>query len=228
MIFTASYFQPENHRGLLVPISRGIPKGVAVQEEHPLRSLLAPPQKLLTEWNKTKEECDRRAEPFPQQYHLDWYTSIYREHIRDNYPKIKEYVLSLDSTKDETWLCWERAGEFCHRNLAIEIVRSLRPDCFGGMDVSSSQQVALKSEPGELTPEQIEALKAEVFGKKEEEKIKRTPLIGKRVKLKFPPHFEYEVIGETDETKTSSVVLKLASDRGRVAFWYEAQVEVLD
>jgi uncharacterized protein YeaO (DUF488 family) len=130
-IYTASYFEPKHHHGKLISISRSIPKNFAVQEQ---LFLLAPSRSLLDDWKTGSID--------PQQY-----TSQYRKELLPNLPKIQQWLNAIDSADDFTLLCWERAGEFCHRNLAIKLVEKFRPDCFGGCDVPA--QDPNKAEFGE-------------------------------------------------------------------------------
>lgn len=124
MIYTASYFQQENHHGELVSISLTTPRGFRVESKMPF---LAPPQSLLNDWKKGMTE--------------EAYIQAYRQHCRNffNGPEsntaIANWLRGLSPSIDQTLLCWERAGDFCHRNLAIKFVQKYRPDCYGGMDI---------------------------------------------------------------------------------------------
>ena len=131
-IFTASYFEPANHHGKLVSISRSKPKGIAVQER---LALLAPSQKLLDDW---------KAESIDQEE----YTNRYRQELGPKLHKFRSWISTVDPGEDITLLCWEKAGEFCHRNLAIKLVEKYRPEIFGGCDVPKNQaKTKPQSEP---------------------------------------------------------------------------------
>ncbi len=136
MIYTASYFSPSAHHGALVPISRSVPtqyKGL--DGNHPLQPLLAPSADLLKWWKKQEKRYKEMGWEFPGDEIIGEYTSRYREEIRANKDEILKYLLQVDLSKDETWLCWEKPGEFCHRNLAYELAAKVRPDCVGGKDI---------------------------------------------------------------------------------------------
>ncbi|HEY9752900.1 MAG TPA: hypothetical protein V6C46_08110, partial [Coleofasciculaceae cyanobacterium] len=75
------------------------------------------------------------------------YTNSYREEIRVAMPGILEWLQGDGPTQDQTWLCYERAGEFCHRNLVAAIVQKYRPDQFGGCDTPAR----MASKPPEAT-----------------------------------------------------------------------------
>lgn len=135
MIYTASYFQSIHHHGALVPISLSIPKHCkGVDQEHPLRELLAPSRQLLNWWKKQEESAHESQELFPSPDVINEYTNRYRLEISPRIEEIKTYLETRDPEEDETWLCWEGVGEFCHRNLAYKLVEKYRPDCAGGRD----------------------------------------------------------------------------------------------
>ena len=136
MIFTASFFKPETHHGALIPISRSVPSQYkALNGKHSLQALLSPSAALLKEWKKQEKQHKTTGQNFPNDEVTRQYTTQYSEEIRANKDAILQYLLQLDSTKDETWLCWEAPGEFCHRNLAYELAVKVRPDCLGGKDI---------------------------------------------------------------------------------------------
>jgi uncharacterized protein YeaO (DUF488 family) len=119
MIFTASYFQGENHHGKRISISRSEPRGAVTDGK---LWLFVPDASLLADYRAGR--LDERG-----------YTARYREQVRRQFPKIKAWLDALDPDEDLTLLCWEKAGDFCHRNLAIKFVERYRPDCFGGKDI---------------------------------------------------------------------------------------------
>lgn len=100
-------------------ISRSIPKCFRVDDK---LQFLAPTEDLLADWKAEKiSEAD--------------YIVRYRTQIKQSWQQVKQWLDSLDPKKDLTLLCWERKGEFCHRNLVAKLVQTYRPDCFGGCDV---------------------------------------------------------------------------------------------
>jgi hypothetical protein len=72
------------------------------------------------------------------------YTDRYRSEIKSNGQQVKAWIDSLSPVVDETMLCWEKAGQFCHRNLIAKMIEYYRPDCFGGSDVAC-QSVEVKT-----------------------------------------------------------------------------------
>ena len=123
MIYTASYSESQNHHGKLVPISRGTYKNVSTKNALPF---FMPSSNLLKDWKAKKLTKEQ-------------YINIFREEMRANLPQIKEWLNSLDPKEDQTLVCYEKAGEFCHRNLIIKFVQRDRPDCFGGCDVPNKK-----------------------------------------------------------------------------------------
>lgn len=122
-IFFASYFEPQNHHGSKVSISRTAPKGFKVDSKLPI---FAPNPALLRDWKKQKVS---EAE----------YTQRYRTHLEQNWPKVASWLDGLSSNDTLTLLCWEQEGEFCHRNLVARVVEKFRFDCFGGCDVPRTE-----------------------------------------------------------------------------------------
>ena len=120
MIFFASYFEPQNHHGEIISISRSNPR-----EFSKIRriELFVPSKSLLYDYKKGLSN--------------ESYIERYREEIRGNWGKIKLWLLAIEPTSDKTLRCWERTDEFCHRNLVAKIVEKYRPDCFGGCDVKT-------------------------------------------------------------------------------------------
>ena len=119
MIYAASFFEPTNHHGELIGISRSLP-----QSFQGIRSLsfLAPSKELLSDWKHSQmDEAD--------------YTNRFRAELGKRWSQIQPWLQSLQPQKDATLLCWERAGEFCHRNLVVQMLTKHRPDCIGGADI---------------------------------------------------------------------------------------------
>ena len=120
MIYTASYFQSENHHGSRISISRSEPQKIAVDGK---LAIFVPEQSILSDYKHGRID-------------IEGYINRYREQMRRSLPQIRAWLDSLDPSVDMTLLCWEKAGQFCHRNLAIAFVERYRPDCFGGRDVA--------------------------------------------------------------------------------------------
>ncbi|NJM67808.1 MAG: DUF488 domain-containing protein [Acaryochloris sp. RU_4_1] len=118
-IYSASYFERQNHHGLLISISRSQPQSFQVDSRLPF---LAPSQALLEDWKKT-------------QLTEAGYTLRYRQQLQEAWPQVSSWLASLSLEVNCTLLCWEKKGEFCHRNLAMSMIRKHRPDCYGGRDM---------------------------------------------------------------------------------------------
>jgi uncharacterized protein YeaO (DUF488 family) len=118
-IYTASYVEPKHHHGSLISISRSQPKGFRVADN---LSFLAPSAELLEDWKQQHDEVG--------------YTQRYREQLASSWEQVKFWLDSLTPTENSTLLCWERQGEFCHRNLVAQMVQRHRPDCYGGQDIA--------------------------------------------------------------------------------------------
>lgn len=136
MLYTASYLEPDCHHGQLISISRSTPRGFHIDAELPL---FAPSAKLLQLW-KTKKINE------------EGYRQIYREEIRAKWALVKGWVADVDKDVTATLLCWERTGEFCHRNFVAAIIESQRPEIFGGRDVKRSIYERCKQCDRELIP----------------------------------------------------------------------------
>ena len=121
MLYSASYFEPQNHHGSLVSISRSHPRSFQVDDQLPF---LAPSQRLLDDWKH-------------HQLTEEGYIDRYRQELQQAWPQVNSWLASLTPEGDCTLLCWEKAGEFCHRNLAMKVVRKHRPDCYSGRDIST-------------------------------------------------------------------------------------------
>ena len=118
MIYTASYFQPKNHHGRRAGISRSVPKHF-IPDDRLL--FLAPSAALLRDCKLGLSEED--------------YTNRYREELKGRWAIVKPWLQQIQPEQDQTLLCWEHKGNFCHRNLVGLMVQKYCPDCWGGSDV---------------------------------------------------------------------------------------------
>lgn len=123
-VYSASYFEPQNHCGSLLSISRSVPKAFRIDGK---LSFFMPSQGLLQDW---KQQLISETE----------YTKRFRDEINVNWPDVLIWLNKLEASSDLTLLCWERAGKFCHRNLVMRLLEKHRPDCFGGCDLSGSMR----------------------------------------------------------------------------------------
>jgi hypothetical protein len=133
-IYTASYFNTDHHHGRLVSISCSEPKGVIV---HRKLDFLVPPADLHKDWENWKRsyQVKSQKQKFPAKKHIEEYQERYNLHIQNNWQALADYLNSYNPFEVETWQCWEREGEFCHRNLALAVVQESWPHLYGGSDV---------------------------------------------------------------------------------------------
>ena len=122
MIYTASYFETSHHHGELFSISRSNPPGF--QSIGKLPFFIPNSREIIT---LSKKEKDYQAN----------YINLYRNLCRKRRQQIANWLDQLDPNQDQTLLCWEHKGSFCHRNLVIKFVQRDRPDCYGGEDIES-------------------------------------------------------------------------------------------
>lgn len=122
MIYTASYFQSQFHHGELISISRSNPKGFKSIGK---LSIFVPDSREIKALGKQDQDPAFESS----------YVDLYRHLCSQRLDAIHRWLNSLDPNCDQTLLCWERKGDFCHRNLAIKFVQKFRSDCYGGMDI---------------------------------------------------------------------------------------------
>jgi uncharacterized protein YeaO (DUF488 family) len=115
MIYTASYFQKQNHKGDRFSISLTEPKGFQLNGK---LWMFVPSENLLKKYKN-------------QSVNQEQYLSEYREICKERLFLIKPWLEIIKPEFDVTLLCWERKGEFCHRNLVYKFIEKYRPDCLG-------------------------------------------------------------------------------------------------
>jgi uncharacterized protein YeaO (DUF488 family) len=118
MLYTASFYAPEDWVGRAYRVSRQHPRGRKVQWEN--LPFLYPSRELLQ--NYQGGEIDFAT-----------FAAEYRRGLEERYEKqadFQEWVKSVPSLGDFTLLCFERAGQPCHRlalaQWLLERVPSLR------------------------------------------------------------------------------------------------------
>jgi uncharacterized protein YeaO (DUF488 family) len=118
MLYTASFYAPEDWVGRAYRVSRQHPRGRKVQWEN--LPFLYPSRELIQDY---------------QGGEIDFATfaAEYRRGLEERYEKqadFQEWVKSVPSLGDFTLLCFERAGQPCHRlalaQWLLERVPSLR------------------------------------------------------------------------------------------------------
>jgi len=110
-IYTASFFEPENWRGEIFSIARRMPTGVGAKR----LPIFAPPARLLRRYKKRLIDEDEYAE----EYLISLETKI------GHFPIFAITNIFKDMPKEVTLLCRERAGEFCHRNILADFLKSI-------------------------------------------------------------------------------------------------------
>lgn len=119
MIYTASYFDKNSHRGDLVSISLSLPSGV---ERH---------RDIAFDLHQFKPTRDMLKIPEAEYIPKFWTLMEQRRRL------VEDWLGVIRPEVDMTLLCWEPPGKFCHRNLVLKIVAKYRPDCLGGADVGA-------------------------------------------------------------------------------------------
>ncbi len=110
MLYTASHYAPQDWAGLPYRVSRRHPRGLRVQWE--TLPFLYPERELL--WSYRSREIDIAA--FVRRYRRGLDTGY------DNLAQVREWVDGLPEVGEFTLLCFERAGQPCHR---VELARWL-------------------------------------------------------------------------------------------------------
>lgn len=128
MLYTASYFEPEHWHGQIYSISRSKPKDIWVDGEI---DLFKPSAALLKWWKDSAQDGAAR-----KQYSTQFFAELDPDGV-------KSWLSQFDRLKhqelDKTLLCWEKAGDFCHRNLVAMVIQKHTPWAIGGTDVRQIQ-----------------------------------------------------------------------------------------
>jgi len=122
MIYTASYFSFRHHHGKLISVSRSNPKKFA---KIPKLNFFTPSKELLAWWKKSGK-TDRDWDNYRDRF--------FEETIDPNFDKIQNWI-NQKHRFDITLLCWEKPGEYCHRNDVGELIAVKLPNLWGGFDV---------------------------------------------------------------------------------------------
>lgn len=132
MLYTASYFEPANHHGKLLSISRSRPQFF---QNLPTLQFFTPTQELLKFWKaKTKTAS---AIELPQYWQK--YQDEFLELLGDRMGEIDAWATQLDPSQDYTLCCWEKTTDAipnCHRNDVGQLLEARYPHLWGGFDVA--------------------------------------------------------------------------------------------
>jgi len=113
MLVTASFYEPGYWRGELYRISLGYPRGQKkVWRDLPF---LAPSRDIVQAYKSHQIDAQE-------------YAQRYRALLKERWGEVQGWLDSLSPERDITLLCYERAGEFCHRQVVVELVKEKRLD----------------------------------------------------------------------------------------------------
>ncbi|HEY9597429.1 MAG TPA: hypothetical protein V6D33_07135 [Cyanophyceae cyanobacterium] len=145
MIYTASYFQPQNWHGMPVAISLSPPKQF---------SRLPREKRFIPDWsfvNPFKTACkefhagSRSTEQVSQAW--DDYSSQFLDLLMSRYDSIARWIEAQPLERDITLLCYEKPEDplpYCHRNDVGGLIESRRAELFGGFDVPVTSKISPK------------------------------------------------------------------------------------
>jgi len=106
MIYTANFWNKDNHKGKVVSIANSMPPQFKDMEKF---DLLVPPWTIVEQLKKGS---------------ISWstYETCYLAHISRYERSIKEFV---ENHEDITLCCWEKSPERCHRRLAAKYINKI-------------------------------------------------------------------------------------------------------
>ena len=114
-IHVASFFEPENHAGRLFSIAVSQPKGFNL----PRVKCLVPSWKLVSRFRRGKIDEEGYSRQYEEQVLKHLTPTILRRHV---------LMLTNNTMKEVTLLCWEKEGEFCHRVLVYEWLKKWKKE----------------------------------------------------------------------------------------------------
>ena len=110
MLYTASFYAPEDWVGLRYRVSRGHPRGLRVQWE--TLPFLYPSRELLAAYRGGQVD-------------FAGFSAEYRRSLDTQYGELaafQEWVEAVPALGDFTLLCFERGSQLCHRRVLAEWV----------------------------------------------------------------------------------------------------------
>ncbi len=108
MLYTASYYDPQDWVGQPYRVSRAHPRGRKVQWE--TLSFLYPPLELLRSYQRGDLDFDALSQAYRE--NLD-------QKLLVDY-RMRRWLTQLPTLGDVTLLCFERGEDSCHRRVAAQ------------------------------------------------------------------------------------------------------------
>ena len=115
MLYTASYYDPQDWVGQPYRVSRAHPRGQKTQWE--TLSVLYPPLELLRAYQRGEIDFEAMSEE-------------YRNDLDRRVPvdyRLRKWLEQLPTLGDVTLLCFERGDDPCHRRVAAKWLREKIP-----------------------------------------------------------------------------------------------------
>jgi len=120
MMYTASFYEPQNWVGKLYRVSRQHPRGFKTQWE--TLSFFYPPLDLLKGYRAGRLNFEEFGSSYEQYLEIKYRTSI-----------VPSRLNQLSSVGDFTLLCFEKAGLPCHRSVLASWILGKIPEIQGGI-----------------------------------------------------------------------------------------------
>ena len=106
MLYTASFYDPQDWKGLRYRVSRAHPRGRRTQWD--TAPFLYPARELLRAYREGAVDFTSLSQAYGQALDTTY----------DQSGQFQEWVLALPTLEDVTLLCFEREGKPCHRRVA--------------------------------------------------------------------------------------------------------------
>ena len=106
MLYTASFYDPQDWQGQCYRVSRAHPRGRRAQWD--TAPFLYPPRELLREYRSGGLDFNSLS--------LEYWRGL--DESYDQVDKFREWVQGLSALGDVTLLCFERGEKPCHRRVA--------------------------------------------------------------------------------------------------------------
>ena len=120
MMYTASFYEPQNWVGKLYRVSRQHPRGFKTQWE--TLSFFYPPLDLLKGYRSGNLTFEEFGSAYEQYLEIKYRTST-----------VPSWLNQLAAVGDFTFLCFEKDGLPCHRWVLARWILEKMPDLQGGL-----------------------------------------------------------------------------------------------